>query len=207
MICYSLYIDVLYFIYFIYFIFYMFYIDEFNNMNDSESFKILHSNLNGVENIFDDYHTFVTSANSNFDVMCISETTQKENFPFNLNINIDGYGQPFTLGSKTARGGVAIYVKDEYNVIERNDLNIVDNSLEAVWVEIKNEKGKNIVCGCIYRHPNSDIDDFNKYISKCLTIINTEKKECYVSAMSRITEHSSTIIDNIYMEIILPKKL
>ena len=68
-----------------------------------------------------------------------------------------------------------IYVKDGYNVIERNDLNIVDNSLEAVWVEIKNEKGKNIVCGCIYRHPNSDIDDFNNYISKCLTIINTEK--------------------------------
>ena len=204
---------------------------EFNNMNDSESFKILHSNLNGLENKFDDYHTFVTSANSNFDVMCISETTQKENFPFNLNINIDGYGQPFTLGSKTARGGVAIYVKDEYNVIERNDLNIVDNSLEAVWVEIKNEKGKNIVCGCIYRHPNSDIDDFNNYISKCLTIINTEKKECYVSGdfnidllkygtinkyaeflntltslgflphvlqPTRITEHSSTIIDNIW---------
>ena len=78
---------------------------EFNNMNDSESFKILHSNLNGLENKFDDYHTFVTSANSNFDVMCISETMQKENFPFNLNINIDGYVQPFTLGSKTARGG------------------------------------------------------------------------------------------------------
>ena len=72
---------------------------------------------------------------------------------------------------------------------------------------------------------------FNKYISKCLTIINTEKKECYVSGdfnidllkygtinkyaeflntltslgflphvlqPTRITEHSSTIIDNIY---------
>ena len=75
------------------------------------------------------------------------------------------------------------------------------------------------------------IDDFNNYISKCLTIINTEKKECYVSGdfnidllkygtinkyaefqntltslgflphvlqPTRITEHSSTIIDNIY---------
>ena len=154
---------------------------EFNNMNDSDSFKILHSNLNGLENKFDNYHTFVTSPNINIDVMCISETTQEENCPFNLNINIDGYGQPFTLGSKTARGRVAIYVKEDYNVIERNDLNNVDNSFEAVWVEIKNEEAKNIVCGCIYKHPNSDIDDFNNDISKCLTIINTEKKECYVS--------------------------
>ena len=62
-----------------------------------------------------------------------------------MNINIDGYGQPFTLGSKTARGGVAIYVKEDYNVIEGNDLNKDDNSFEAVWVEIKNEKAKNIV--------------------------------------------------------------
>ena len=96
-------------------------------------------------------------------------------------INIEGYKQPFTLGSKTARGGVAIYVKNEYNVIERNDLNLVDNSFEAVWVEIRNEKAKNIVCGCIYKHPKSNIDDFNKYISKCLTIINKDNKECYVS--------------------------
>ena len=154
---------------------------------------------------------------------------QKENCPFNLNINIDGYRQAFTHGSRTARGGVAIYVRDEYNVNERNDLNLVNNSFEVVWVEIKNTK--NIVCGCIYKHPKSDNDDLNNYISKCLAIINKGKKECYVSGdfniellkcdtinqhaeflntltslgflphilqPTRITEHSSTIIDNIY---------
>ena len=61
---------------------------------------------------FDDYHTFISSANINIDILCINETTQKENCLFKLNISVDGYRQPFTLGSKTARDGVAIYVKD-----------------------------------------------------------------------------------------------
>ena len=128
--------------------------NKFNNMNTANStFNIIHSNLNGLENKFDDYHTFINNTKTNIDVLCISETTQKENCPFNLIINIEGYKQPFTLGSKTATRGVAIYVKNEYDVIERNDLNLVDNSFEAVWVEIRNEKAKNIVCGCIYKHP------------------------------------------------------
>ena len=115
------------------------------------------------------------------DLLCITETSQKENSSFQTNIIIDGYRQPFSLGSKTSRGGVAIYAKNELNLIERTDLNIIDKSYEAVWIEIINDKYKNIVCGCIYRHPNCEVDEFNNYISKCLTKINKEKKECYLA--------------------------
>ena len=141
-------------------------------MNTANStYNIIHSNLNGLENKFDDYHTFINNTKTNIDVLWISETAQKENCPFNLIINIEGYKQPFTLGSKTARGGVAIYVKNEYNVIERNDLNLVDNSFEAIWVEIRNEKAKNIVCGCIYKHPKSNTDDFNNIYLNALLLL------------------------------------
>ena len=43
------------------------------------------------------------------------------------------------------------------------------------------EKSKNIVCGCIYRHPNNEVEVFTDYISKCLGKITKEKKECYLS--------------------------
>ena len=59
--------------------------------------------------------------------------------------------------------------------------NIVDKSFEAVWIEVKNEKRKIIVCGCLYRHPNSDIEDFTDYLTKILAKINKENKECYIS--------------------------
>ena len=63
--------------------------------------------------------------------------------------------KPFTTGSKSARGGVAIYVKDDLKAFERDDLNIIENEFEAIWIEIDIEKSKNIICGCFYRHPNS----------------------------------------------------
>ena len=43
------------------------------------------------------------------------------------------------------------------------------------------DKGKNIICGCVYRHPNHNTEDFIKYISKCTTVINNEKKECFIA--------------------------
>ena len=93
------------------------------------------------------------------------------------------------------------------------------------------DKTKNIICGCVYRHPNTDISILENYISKCLRFINKEKKTCYLSGdfnidllkydpsnkqrdfpnkmtssgylphilhPTRITEYTSTIIDNIY---------
>ena len=57
-----------------------------------------------------------------------------------------------------------IYTKDNINGFEREDLKKIDDCFEAIWVEIKNDKTKNIICGCIYRHPNSDTEIFDNYI-------------------------------------------
>ena len=139
--------------------------------------------------------------------------------------------QPFSLGSKSSKGGVAIYARDNLNVIERHDLNHVNNNFEAIWIEIVNSNSKNIICACIYRHPSTDIDILTDYVINCLTIVNNENKVCYVSGdfnidllkyeiskkhcnfvnsltslgylpfilqPTRVTDFSSTIIDNIY---------
>ena len=90
---------------------------------------------------------------------------------------MEGYRLPFYTGSKTSRGGVAIYTKNDLSVFERDDLKVMDVNFEAVWIEIEVEKGKNIICGCVYRHPSSDITEFINYISKCLTTILKENKE------------------------------
>ena len=146
-----------------------------------ESFSIFHTNINGLEGKFDQFHDFVSSTEFDIDIINISETSQKENCNFDSNISIDGYRQPFSIGSKTIKGGVLTYVRENINVIERDDLNICDKSFEAVWVEIINAKAKNIVSCCLYRHPNTDIGEFIEYISKCLVKINKEKKECYLA--------------------------
>ena len=40
--------------------------------------------------------------------MCF-ETSQHENSEFSMNVSIEGYHHPFAIGSKTAKGGVALY--------------------------------------------------------------------------------------------------
>ena len=53
--------------------------------------------------------------------------------------------------------------------------------LETVFLEILNEKKKNVIIGCIYRHPTMDIKTFNeKYFNNLMTKINNEKKACYL---------------------------
>ena len=204
---------------------------EYQSLNNNNSFNIFHSNLNGLEHKFDQLHHFVKSTNLNIDIIGISETSQRENKNFDTNVSIDGYHQPITNGSKTSKGGVAIYARNDLNSWERDDLNIVNEDYESVWIEIEIKKSKNIICGCFYRHPNNQIEKFSNYISKCLSKVIKEKKECYllgdfnidllkyessnsnrdflnnltsygflphILQPTRLTEYSSTLIDNIY---------
>ena len=53
-----------------------------------------------------------------------------------------------------------MYVNSDFKTHERTDLKAQTPDYESVWIEIKNDKSKNIVCGCIYRHPRYYLADF-----------------------------------------------
>ena len=73
-----------------------------------------------------------------------------------------------------------MYVKKEFKFHERTDLNIKTKDFESIWIEIKNEKSKNIVCGCVYRHPRYQQADFLEYMDSTLHQIVKEGKELYL---------------------------
>jgi hypothetical protein len=50
-------------------------------------------------------------------------------------------------------GGVAIYVKNDYHVVHRNDLEVL--GVECVWVEFKISKNHPVLIGTFYRPPDS----------------------------------------------------
>ena len=52
--------------------------NEFEHINNNNSFNILHSNLNGLENKFEEYHNFVKNIEMDIDILCISETSKKK---------------------------------------------------------------------------------------------------------------------------------
>ena len=49
--------------------------------------------------------------------------------------------------------------------------------IESTWIEIKNKNNKNILCGCIYRHPTYNLSEFINYLEINLKKIKCENKE------------------------------
>ena len=51
---------------------------------------------------------------------------------------------------------------------------------ETIWVAIKQKKGKNILCCCAYRHPDTDVDEFKDYLQNVFQKISKENKLIYL---------------------------
>ena len=72
-----------------------------------------------------------------------------------------------------------LYIKNDISYKLRNDLKIYKpKELESIFIEIINKNSKNIIVGCIYKHPTLSISEFNySYIKDLLVNANSEKKE------------------------------
>ena len=65
---------------------------------------------------------------------------------------------------------MALYVKESLHHEIRSDLSVLDDDFESFWVEIKTgHKSKNILCCCIYKHPNTDVGKFTEHLESVLS--------------------------------------
>ena len=155
--------------------------DELKSKKLDSNFNIFHNNINGLESKHDQLHQFLATS-IDFDVIAITETSQKYERDFLTNVSFENY-LLFSIGSYTSRGGSALYVKNDYDVSERFDLVNKNALFETVWIEINNKKNKNIVCGTIYRHPKDNAQNFKAfldYLEFCLSKLANENKEIYI---------------------------
>ena len=142
--------------------------------------NIFHTNINGLESKLDNLHGFISGSQPKLDILAITETSEQEKVGFLHNVEIKGY-KIFHTASKTSKGGTAVYVNENVNSIERIDLNILHDEFEGKWVEIKNKHSKNIICGCIHKHPHYNFKEFFQYLEMCLSKLNKENKEIFLA--------------------------
>jgi hypothetical protein len=64
-----------------------------------------------------------------------------------------------------ASDGVGMYIRNDlrYSVLEKCS----NNAFQALWVELQISNGKNIICGVLYRQPNSP-ESFQNYFEDTL---------------------------------------
>ena len=81
-------------------------------------------------------------------------------------------------------GGTIIYIRDDFTSKSRKDLDDMlykQSELESTFIEIIVPKEKNIVCGCIYKHPFMEANEFNeKFFLPLLHKLSKENKVLFL---------------------------
>ena len=84
-------------------------------------------------------------------------------------------------------------------------------TFESVWVEIKNKKGKNFLCGCMGCHPSSNVESFLGHIESTLSRFDKNKYHVLLMGDFNIDllqyeshSHTNDFINSIISNSLLP---
>lgn len=160
---------------------------SFNNTKKSNrfpfpnenSFSILHNNVRSLRANFDNFQDhLICELDDKFDILGISETkiTINSERSIDFNLNIDNYSFEY-VPTPLASGGVEMYINNnlKYSVIEKTS----NESFQALWIEIHNQRKKNTICGIIYRQHNSP-DVFLSYLEESLEKYSARQKPVFI---------------------------
>ena len=209
--------------------------NEFSELNfDSKIFSIFHMNIASLSKHYDELRVLLTQLKHDFSIIGITETKFQSNNP-PTNCDIPGYTFKHTP-TEGEKGGALLYIPNHFQFVERLDLDTLaykSKELESKFIEIIQSKDKNILVGCIYRHPSMSVEEFNTdFLSPLLVKASSENKQIFllgdfnvdllksdsvkevsdyldiissfnflphIILPTRVTETTSTIIDNIFI--------
>lgn len=160
--------------------------EKFNLLLESSSndsvFSVLNLNIRSLTKNYDHLGTFLSTLNHSFSVIGLSETWLTENSKESGLYELPGYNSVHAIRQSRTGGGVSIFVKQNLNFIQRDDLilNNDEGNVESIFVELETSKSKNIVIGQIYKPPDVDIIKFNDGMNTVLSKVNQEDKICYI---------------------------
>ncbi len=150
-------------------------------LNIKNDFSIIHTNICSLLKHSEDIDQLLVSLDHRFNVIALTETWHSsKNDKAIKDIVLDGY-QPYhgTQGS-TLKGGCGFSVTESLKFKPRTEFDTqvenINSEFEASWIEIVNEKQKNILLGCIYRHPRKTDNQFIVYMQNIFEKIKKENK-------------------------------
>ena len=158
-------------------------IDSFEYRNNEGKLSFFHLNIASLPKHKEELETILNMIDHKFDVIGLTETKLKHNEEPIINIDIPGY-KTYSNGTEAEKGGALLYIKDNLNgrpLKKLDKLMYKSKQLESIFVEICNKGKKNIIVGCIYRHPSMELSDFNdNYLNPLLEEITTKEKTIFL---------------------------
>ena len=153
-----------------------------NNVNNNcqhniNELRLLHINSRSISKNFDSVESLLQSlTNFSFSVIGLSETWLHVNSPDMY--NIPDYDMLHADRKEGRGGGVALYVKTNIDYRLRKDIHV--EGVEDIFIEVKNDNGKNILVGILYRPPSNNTTNFLEHFDEMLEKVSRENKHIYL---------------------------
>ena len=145
------------------------------------SFSIIHLNIRSISRNLNAFETYLKNLAHKFTVLGLTETWLN-----NSNFNtfcLAGYYHVYNYRSIRVGGGVSLFIQDCFEYVKRNDLCIMNEFIETVFIELNKDQtnfGKNIIIGVVYRPPDKDMKELLDYMNEILSLLRPERKLIYI---------------------------
>ena len=182
----------------------------------NKSYSVLALNCRSLTAHWDEFKHLISETSNNdfqFDIIGLSEIFKIQN-----NFDLCGYHN-FIYKNRPDnddnRGGVGLFIKNNYNYIIREDLSVfIPHVIETLFVEITNLNEKPCIFGIIYRpntQPKASIDTFSDKLLEIIEQVNrTRKTLCLMGDFNidllKYNNHAKTnnFIDNLIANGMIP---
>ena len=151
------------------------------NSKKKKYLSVFHLNISSLQAHIEELKILLELLEFEFDIIGISETKLLKDEQPVTDISLSNYTLVHTPTEAT-KGGTLLYISNRINFKPRQDLQIYKSKqFESTVIEIINEKSKNIIVGCVYKHHNITEKDFNEEIfAPLLRSIKKEGKETLI---------------------------
>jgi hypothetical protein len=122
--------------------------------------SIMYNLIRSIAANFDSFVHILNELNHPFSIIGLTETKLNTSREELSNQYLPGYtfiSQP----SLSNAGGTGFFINDNLSYSSRSDLSCSSIQFESLWTEIKSNLHHNLICGVIYRHPQSYIEAFS----------------------------------------------
>ena len=149
-----------------------------------------------------------------FQIIGISESRIKLNKTTSSNIQIPNYTIE-QCPTESSNGGTLLYIKKDIIYKVRYDhKKYKSKEIESIYIEIIKRNQKNIIVGCIYKHPHMEAYEFNHCYMDVLSekLLKEKNKEVILMGDFNIdllkyetNNNSSEFLDIIYSSSLIPR--
>ena len=138
----------------------------------------MHLNISSLPYHFDELSELLNDLTIKFKIVGITESRLRpEKYPL-TDINLPNYNIEH-IPTKVNKDTAVLYISNELKYKVRNNLQIhKDLKLESIFIEVISKSQNNVVVGCIYKHPNLTVTEFNEgYLQPLLDKLSLENKD------------------------------